>query len=49
MASAVAGADGVIFEIHTKPQEAYSDGQQTLDFEESARLITKLNQIKEIF
>ncbi|MEP1096946.1 MAG: 3-deoxy-7-phosphoheptulonate synthase [Cyclobacteriaceae bacterium] len=48
MASTVAGADGVIFEIHTKPEEAYSDGQQTLDFGESARLIKKLNQLKNI-
>ncbi len=46
MASTVAGADGVIFEIHTKPEEAYSDGQQTLDFEESARLINKLSELR---
>lgn len=45
LASAVAGADGVIFEIHTKPEEAYSDGQQTLDFGESAQLIKKLNAL----
>ncbi|MEQ9403383.1 MAG: 3-deoxy-7-phosphoheptulonate synthase [Cyclobacteriaceae bacterium] len=45
MASAVAGADGVIFEIHAKPEEAYSDGQQTLDFNESARLIKKLKEL----
>ncbi len=48
MASTVAGADGVIFEIHSKPEEAYSDGQQTLDWGESERLIKKLNQLREI-
>lgn len=46
MASTVAGADGVIFEIHTKPEEAFSDGQQTLDFNESKRLIEKLNHLQ---
>jgi len=52
LASTVAGADGVIFEIHTKPEEAFSDGQQTLNYWESARLIQKLNHLassKELF
>ena len=48
MASTVAGADGIIFEIHSKPEEAYSDGQQTLDLGESERLIKRLNQLKEL-
>lgn len=48
LASAVAGADGVIFEIHSRPEEAYSDGQQTLNFEESRRLISKLNQLNKL-
>ncbi len=42
MASTVAGADGVIFEIHCKPEEAFSDGQQTLDYNEANQLIEKL-------
>jgi 3-deoxy-7-phosphoheptulonate synthase len=45
MASTIAGADGVIFEIHDKPEEAFSDGQQTLSFRESERLIQKINQV----
>lgn len=45
LAAAMAGADGVIFEIHDKPEEAFSDGQQTLSFRESKRLIQKLNQV----
>jgi 3-deoxy-7-phosphoheptulonate synthase len=42
LAAAVAGADGIIYETHQKPEEAFSDGQQTLDFDESSRLIEKL-------
>lgn len=42
LAAAVAGADGVIYETHQKPEEAASDGQQTLDFAESTKLIRRL-------
>jgi 3-deoxy-7-phosphoheptulonate synthase len=42
MASTVAGADGVIFETHCRPEEAFSDGQQTLDFPDAGKLIEKL-------
>ncbi|MEP1032052.1 3-deoxy-7-phosphoheptulonate synthase [Ekhidna sp.] len=42
MASTMAGADGVIFETHCRPEEAFSDGQQTLDFNEASQLIEKL-------
>lgn len=45
LASAMAGADGVIYESHARPEEAYSDGQQTLNFDESARLIRRLRQV----
>lgn len=44
LAAVMAGADGIIYETHQKPDEALSDGQQTLDFNESKRLITRLNQ-----
>jgi 3-deoxy-7-phosphoheptulonate synthase len=44
LAAVMAGADGVIYETHQKPEEAASDGQQTLDFEESARLIEKMKK-----
>ncbi len=47
LAAAVAGADGIIYETHQKPEEAFSDGQQTLDFSESARLIGKLIKVRE--
>lgn len=42
LASVMAGADGVIFEIHPIPEKAFSDAQQTLSFYESSELIRKL-------
>ena len=48
LASIMAGADGVIFENHSVPEEAFSDGQQTLDFDESARLIRRMRQTFEL-
>ena len=48
LACIMAGADGVIYETHEKPEEAYSDGQQTLDFRESARLISKMRKVFEL-
>jgi 3-deoxy-7-phosphoheptulonate synthase len=44
LAAVMAGADGVIYETHQKPEEAASDGQQTLDFDESARLIQRMRK-----
>lgn len=45
LAAMVAGADGVIYEVHEKPEEAASDGQQTLNFDESKQLIEKLRAL----
>ncbi len=45
LAAAVAGADGIIYEVHESPEEAASDGQQTLNFIESAELIDRLNRL----
>ncbi|GAA4427657.1 3-deoxy-7-phosphoheptulonate synthase [Pontibacter saemangeumensis] len=44
LAAVMAGADGIIYETHQKPEEAFSDGQQTLNFDESARLIRRMRQ-----
>lgn len=41
LAAVAAGADGLLFEVHEKPEEAVSDGQQTLNFDESSALIEK--------
>jgi 3-deoxy-7-phosphoheptulonate synthase len=48
LAAAMAGADGIIYETHQKPEEAFSDGQQTLDFNESARLISRLKKMEAV-
>ncbi len=48
LASLISGADGVIYEVHEKPEEALSDGQQTLNFIESDRLIEKIQLLKAI-
>ncbi len=45
MASTIAGADGVIFETHCRPEEAFSDGQQTLDYNEATQLVNKLRTL----
>jgi 3-deoxy-7-phosphoheptulonate synthase len=45
LAGVAAGADGIIIEIHEKPEEAASDGAQTLNFEESARLFANIRSV----
>ncbi|MDZ4823350.1 MAG: 3-deoxy-7-phosphoheptulonate synthase [Flavobacteriales bacterium] len=45
LASAMCGIDGIIYEVHEKPEEAASDGQQTLNFEESCRLAERLKKL----
>lgn len=44
LAAVMAGADGVIYETHQEPEKAASDGQQTLDFEESTKLVDHLKK-----
>jgi 3-deoxy-7-phosphoheptulonate synthase len=48
LAALMAGADGIIYETHQEPEKAASDGQQTLDFEESERLINKMRKAYEL-
>ena len=40
-----AGADGIIVEVHPNPDEALSDGPQSLRLEEFSRLMNELNDI----
>ena len=44
LAAIMAGAEGIIYETHEIPEEALSDGQQTLDFRESAQLIDRMRK-----
>jgi 3-deoxy-7-phosphoheptulonate synthase len=46
LAALVAGADGVIYEVHPNPEEALSDGYQTLNFEESSALIQRIKELQ---
>jgi 3-deoxy-7-phosphoheptulonate synthase len=41
-ASVAVGADGLMTEVHPKPEEAWSDGPQSLRFEEFAALMREL-------
>ncbi len=48
MAGLMAGADGCLVEIHQRPEEALSDGAQTLSFEESSHLFRQLERLYRI-
>lgn len=48
LSSIMAGADGVIYEVHPEPEKAMSDGQQTLNYEESKKLIHALRKTHEL-
>jgi 3-deoxy-7-phosphoheptulonate synthase len=48
LAGIMAGADGIIVEVHQTPEQALSDGQQTLDFAESGQLIEKARRVFEL-
>ncbi len=48
LASAVAGADGIIMEVHECPEKAFSDGQQTLDYRQSFQLVDKIRKVREL-
>ncbi|MCO6429314.1 MAG: bifunctional 3-deoxy-7-phosphoheptulonate synthase/chorismate mutase [Deltaproteobacteria bacterium] len=44
LAAVMAGADGVIYEVHPAPEDALSDADQTLNFEESSVLVNRARQ-----
>lgn len=44
-AAVAAGADGLILEVHYKPEEALCDGQQSLNLKEFDQLMTDLRKI----
>lgn len=48
LAALVAGADGVIYEVHPSPEKALSDAQQTLNFQESKTLIQKIKILERL-
>jgi 3-deoxy-7-phosphoheptulonate synthase len=46
-ASVAAGADGVIIEVHPRPDEAWSDGRQSLKPEKFAGLVKEMKAVAE--
>ena len=46
-AAVAAGADGLIMEVHYKPEEAICDGHQSLDLNDFIKLMTDLKKIAE--
>lgn len=45
LASLAAGADGLLIEVHPEPDRAASDGQQTLNFEQTDKLLAQLKSL----
>jgi 3-deoxy-7-phosphoheptulonate synthase len=48
LAGVMAGADGLLVEIHDTPEKAFSDGAQTLDFTQAASLFDKARKVYEL-
>lgn len=48
LAGVIAGADGVLVEIHDHPEQALSDGDQTLNFDEAVQLFERVRQTVEL-
>lgn len=45
LAFIAAGADGIMVEAHPEPENAHSDGQQTIDYLQLVELISKIKKI----
>ena len=48
MAAVMAGADGVLLEVHCQPERALSDGQQTLNFVQAEKLYKGLRKVYQL-
>jgi 3-deoxy-7-phosphoheptulonate synthase len=48
LAGAVAGADGTLLEVHERPEEAKSDGAQTLSFDEMQGLLQQIQSLLKV-
>jgi 3-deoxy-7-phosphoheptulonate synthase len=46
-AAIACGADGLLIEVHPHPEDALSDGQQTLDTAQFSKLMQELKPIAE--
>ncbi|TVR18520.1 MAG: 3-deoxy-7-phosphoheptulonate synthase [Anaerolineaceae bacterium] len=45
LGAVAAGADGLIVEVHSAPDEAWSDGRQSLTFEQFAAMMASVKQV----
>ena len=43
------GADGLLIEVHSRPEKALSDGKQSLRLEDFSRLMETLKKILPVF
>lgn len=43
------GADGIMVEVHPQPEQALSDGEQSLNFEQFEDLINEVQRLKAVF
>ena len=48
LAGIVAGADGIIVEVHEQPEKAFSDGQQTLYYSQAERMYKKMRILEKV-
>jgi 3-deoxy-7-phosphoheptulonate synthase len=46
LAGVISGADGIIVETHENPEQAFSDGQQTLYHQQAEKLYEQLRATK---
>lgn len=46
LAAVAAGADGLIVEMHEQPEQAASDGQQTLNYREFDQLVKRVRKVR---
>ena len=48
LAAVAAGADGLLIEMHETPEQAMTDGAQTVDYAEFERLMTRIEAIRSV-
>lgn len=46
LAALIAGADGIMVEMHSNPNKAYSDGNQSITFNQASILIEKIKSLE---
>jgi len=48
LAAVMTGADGILLEVHDKPEKAFSDGDQTLNYQEAENLYQNLRKAAQL-